>query len=202
MESMRDINRIMEREIAKGSCPLKLEHIEFGDYSYQEIASSDKMNEVLSYLLRIGAFSQYAGKTIINNVYMDMKGNNIFNSIKRYTRKLKPEYNGDVYLETVRCYFSIPQENLEKCRYTYQGAETYAFLMSDKYILALFTHCLVARKEDACKYFYIEGFTEKEYGMVTMENVKNVLFQVLLFDNIDRVNEKLEVNLISIFLLK
>ena len=174
MESMRDINRIMEREIAKGSCPLKLEHIEFGDYSYQEIASSDKMNEVLSYLLRIGAFSQYAGKTIINNVYMDMKGkklvfkrtksaierNNIFNSIKRYTRKLKPEYNGDVYLETVRCYFSIPQENLEKCRYTYQGAETYAFLMSDKYILALFTHCLVARKEDACKYFYIEGFTE------------------------------------------
>lgn len=216
MESMRDINRIMEREIAKGSCPLKLEHIEFGDYSYQEIASSDKMNEVLSYLLRIGAFSQYAGKTIINNVYMDMKGkkpvfkrtksaierNNIFNSIKRYTRKLKPEYNGDVYLETVRCYFSIPQENLEKCRYTYQGAETYAFLMSDKYILALFTHCLVARKEDACKNFHIEGFTEKEYGMVTMENVKNVLFQVLLFDNIDRVNEKLEVNLISIFLLK
>ena len=107
MESMRDINRIMEREIAKGSCPLKLEHIEFGDYSYQEIASSGKMNEVLSYLLRIGAFSQYAGKTIINNVYMDMKGkkpvfkrtksaierNNIFNSIKRYTRKLKPEYN-------------------------------------------------------------------------------------------------------------
>ena len=91
----------------EGSCPLKLEHIEFGDYSYQEIASSDKMNEVLSYLLRIGAFSQYAGKTIINNVYMDMKGkklvfkrtksaierNNIFNSIKRYTRKLKPEYN-------------------------------------------------------------------------------------------------------------
>ena len=115
---------------------------------------------------------------------------------------MKPEYNGDVYLETVRCYFSIPQENLEKCRYTYQGAETYAFLMSDKYILALFTHCLVARKEDACKYFHIEGFTEKEYGMVTMENVKNVLFQVLLFDNIDRVNEKLEVNLISIFLLK
>ena len=48
----------------------------------------------------------------------------------------------------------------------------------------------------------MEGFTEKEYGMVTMENVKNVLFQVLLFDNIDRVNEKLEVNLISIFLLK
>lgn len=30
MESMRDINRVMEREIAKGSSPLKLDHIEFG----------------------------------------------------------------------------------------------------------------------------------------------------------------------------
>ena len=70
MESMRDINRVMEREIAKGSCPLKLDHIEFGDYLYQEITSKEKLLEVLSYLLRIGDFKQYAGKTILNNVYM------------------------------------------------------------------------------------------------------------------------------------
>lgn len=57
MESMRDINRVMEREIAKGSCPLKLDHIEFGDYSYQEITSKEKLPEVLSYLLRIGDYS-------------------------------------------------------------------------------------------------------------------------------------------------
>ena len=37
MESRRDINRVMEREIAKGSCPLKLDHIEFGDYVKREI---------------------------------------------------------------------------------------------------------------------------------------------------------------------
>ena len=74
MESMRDINRVMEREIAKGSCPLKLDHIEFGDYSYQEITSKEKLLEVLSYLLRIGDFKQYAGKTILNNVYMDLRG--------------------------------------------------------------------------------------------------------------------------------
>ena len=73
MESMRDINRVMEREIAKGSCPLKLDHIEFGDYSYQEITSKEKLLEVLSYLLRIGDFKQYAGKTILNNVYMDLR---------------------------------------------------------------------------------------------------------------------------------
>ena len=74
MESMRDINRVMEREIAKGSCPLKLDHIEFGNYSYQEITSKEKLLEMLSYLLRIGDFKQYAGKTILNNVYMDLRG--------------------------------------------------------------------------------------------------------------------------------
>ena len=133
MESMRDLNRVIEREIAKGSCPLKLDHIEFGDYSYQEITSNEKLLEVLSYLLRIGDFKQYAGKTILNNVYMDLRGkkpvfkrtktamerNNIFAAIRRYAKKLKPQYNGDVYLETVRCYYDISQENLEKCRYTY-----------------------------------------------------------------------------------
>lgn len=36
---------------------------EFGDYSYQEITLKEKLLEVLSYLLRIGDFKQYAGKT-------------------------------------------------------------------------------------------------------------------------------------------
>lgn len=152
---------------------------EFGDYSYQEITLKEKLLEVLSYLLRIGDFKQYAGKTILNNVYMDLRGkkpvfkrtktamerNNIFATIRRYAKKLKPQYNGDVYLETVRCYFDISQENLEKCRYTYQGNETYAFLMSDKYIMALYTHCLVTRKKAAMQGTQIEGFTEKEYGI-------------------------------------
>ena len=58
-------------------------------------------------------FKQYAGKTILNNVYMDLRGkkpvfkktktamerNNIFATIRRYAKKLKPQYNGDVYLE-------------------------------------------------------------------------------------------------------
>lgn len=216
MESMRDINRVMEREIAKGSCPLKLDHIEFGDYSYQEITSEKKLEDVLSYLLRIRDFRQYAGKTILNNVYMDLRGrkpvfkrtrtaierNNIFATIKRYAKKLKPQYNGDVHLETVRCYFDMAQENLEKCRYTYQGNETYAFVMSDKYIMALYTHCLVARKEAALQEIQIEGFTEKEYGMVRLEKVENVLFQSLLFDNVRIHEEKLYTELLTLYLLE
>ena len=216
MESMRDINRVMEREIAKGSCPLKLNHIEFGDYSYQEITSKEKLLEVLSYLLRIGDFKQYAGKTILNNVYMDLRGkkpvfkrtktamerNNIFATIRRYAKKLKPlkpQYNGDVYLETVRCYFDMPQENLEKYRYTYQGNETYAFLMSDKYIMALYTHCLVARKEAAMQDLRVEGFNEKEYEMVRLENVADVLFQALLLDNVSCKEENIYAEFIRIY---
>ena len=215
MESMRDINRVMEREIAKGSSPLKLEHIEFGEYSYQEITSKEKLLEVLSYLLRIGDFSQYAGKTILNNVYMDLRGkkpvfkrtrtamerNNIFTTIKRYAKKLKPQYNRDVYLETVRCYFDIPQENLEKCRYTYQGNETYAFPMSDKYIMALYTHCLVARKEAAFDSVKSNGLSDMELSMVKLEGVREVLFQALLLDDVKFEDGKMYAELCTVYLL-
>lgn len=100
----------------------------------------------------------------------------------------------------VRCYFDILQENMEKCRYTYQGNEAYAFLMSDKYIMALYTHCLVARKEVAIQGKQIEGFTEKEYGMVRLEKVGNVLFQALLFDNVKVDNKKIYVELCTVYL--
>lgn len=216
MESMRDINRVMEREIAKGSSHLKLDHIEFGDYSYQEITSEKKLEDVLSYLLRIRDFRQYAGKTILNNVYMDLRGrkpvfkrtrtaierNNIFARIKRYAKKLKPQYNGDVHLETVRCYFDMPQENLEKYRYTYQGNETYAFVLSDKYIMALYTHCLVARKEAAMKDVQMEGLTEKEYGMVRLENVGDVLFQALLLDDVSIKNSSILAKVYTVYISK
>ena len=215
MELMRDINRVMEREIAKGSCPLKLDHIEVGDYSYQEITSKEKLLEVLSYLLRIGDFRQYAGKTILNNVYMNLRGkkpifkrtrtaierNNIFATIRRYAKKLKPQYNGDVYLETVRCYFDISQENLEKCRYTYQGNETYAFLMSDKYIRALYTHCLVTRKEYAFDSVKSNGLSDMELSMVKLEGVREVLFQALLLDDVKFEDDKMYTELSSIYLL-
>lgn len=56
MESMRDINRVMEREVAKGSCPLAFERMEFGSKPFQFIISEEKLNEVLTYLLRIRIF--------------------------------------------------------------------------------------------------------------------------------------------------
>ena len=72
--------------------------------------------------------------------------------------------------------------------------------MSDKYIMALYTHCLVARKEAAAQSIMVDGFTEKENEMVRLENVEDVLFQALLFDNILVENKKLNVELYTMYI--
>ena len=71
--------------------------------------------------------------------------------------------------------------------------------MSDKYIMALYTHCLVARKEAARQGMQIEGFTEKEYGMVKLKNVGDVLFQALLFDDVRTDNKNIYADFYSIY---
>jgi hypothetical protein len=216
MESMRDVDRVMEREIKKGSTPLQFEQLGFGDYSYNEISSKEKLLQVLSYLLRIGEYQQFAGKTVGNNVYMDMKGkkvvfkrtiltyerNNIFVTIKRLIKKYKPDYEGKVYLETVRCFFTISEEELEKCRYDYEGRATYAFVMSDKYIMALYTHCLTARKAVAFENIELEGLSETELSVVKLEGVREVLFQALLLDDVKFEDGKMYADLCSIYLLE
>ena len=219
MESMREVDRVMEREIKKGSTPIKFEQLGFGDYSYNEICSKEKLLQVLSYLLRIGEYHQFAGKTIGNNVYMDMRGkktffrrtrmtyerNNIFATIKRLAKKYKPDYEGKVYLETVRCFFNISEEELEKCRYNYQGKDTYAFVLSDKYIMALYTHCLSARKAVALENvaeLELVGLSETELGIVKLECVREVLFQALLLDDVKFEDGKMYAEFCSIFIIE
>ena len=215
MESMREVNRVMERESKKGSTPLAIEQLGFGDYSYNEITSKEKLEQVLSYLLRIGDYKQYVEKTIMNNVYMDLKGkkavfkrtrlvyerNNIFVAIKQFAKKCKPDFEGKVYLETVRCFFSISDENLEKCRYTYEDKNTYAFVMSDKYIMGLYAQCLSARKAVVLEDIELEGLSETELGMVKLETVREVLFQTLLLDDVKFEDGKMYAELCTIYLL-
>lgn len=214
MESMRGVDRAMERETAKGSCPLRFVRIEFGDAPYQEIASKEKLLEVLSYLLRAGGYGRFAGKGTGNNVYMDIKGrkptfkrtrsfidrNNIFAAIRRYGKKLKPDFCGNTYLETVQCIFELPENEQEKYRVTYDGQETFAFPMSDKYILGLYTHCILARQtaaDTSCT-----AFSEKEQSVVRLEGVRDVLFQCLLLDNIKYEGGVLCADLCTIYCLK
>lgn len=217
MESIRDIDRAMEREIAKGSCPLKFVKIEFGSSPYRKIQSREKLLEVLSYLLRAGDYGRYAGKGTGNNVYMNIKGrkpvfkrtrsfldrNNIFSAIRRYGKKVKPDFNGLTYLETVQCCFGLPEGELEKYRVTYDGQETFAFPMSDKYILGLYTHCILARRAvSADMDISGTGFSEKEQGIVSLVGVRDVLFQCLLFDNVKYGEGVLCADLCTIYCLK
>ena len=106
------------------------------------------------------------------------------------------------YWRTVRCFFTISEEELEKCRYNYKGKDTYAFVMSDRYIMALYTYCLSARKAVALENIELEGLSEAELAMVKLERVREVLFQTLLLDDVKFEDDKMYAELYTIFLIK
>ncbi len=132
---------------------------------------------------------------------MTYEKNNIFATIKRWEKKYKPDYEEKVYLETIRCFFIISEEELEKCRYNYKGKDTYAFVMSDKYNMALYTYCLSARKAVALEGIELEGLSEAELSMVKLESVREVLFQALLLDDVKSEDGKMYAELCTVYLL-
>ena len=218
MESLRDVKRAMEREAKKGSCPLMFDRLEFGSKPFQPVTSEEKLDEALAWMLRIKTFRQYAEKTIINNVYMDldmlcknpqfkrtrsvMDREGIYARIQRYKKRLQPDYGRGFCLETVRCIFTLPEGEAEKYRLTHNGQETYAFIMSNKYILGLFTYCEAARKSvvsDGVEYGHL---TEQEQKFVLLDGVGDVLFQALLLDDVEYGNGELSANLYTIYCLK
>ena len=217
MESLRDVRRAMEREVKKGSCPLMFERIEFGNNPFQTITSEEKLDEVLAWLLRIKSFRQYAEKTIINNVYMDLDmlcrktqfkrthstidREGIYARVQRYKKRLQPDYENGLCLETVRCIFILPEGEAEKYRITHDGQETYAFIMSNRYILGLFTHCEAARKSVVSDGVGYGHLTEQEQKIVLLDGVKDVLFQALLLDDVEYDGNELYANLHTIYCL-
>ncbi len=217
MESLRDVKRAMEREVKKGSCPLMFDRLEFGMKPFRTITSEEKLDEVLAWLLRIKSFRQYAEKTIINNVYMDldmlcknpqfkrtrsvMDREGIYARVQRYKKRLQPDYDGGLCLETVQCIFTLPEGEAEKCRLTHNGQETYAFIMSNKYILGLFTYCEAARKSAAADGVEYGHLTEPEQKIVLLDGVEDVLFQALLLDDVEYSGSGLSANLHTIYCL-
>lgn len=208
----------MEREAKKGSCPLMFDRLEFDSKPFQPVTSEEKLDEALAWMLRIKTFRQYAEKTIINNVYMDldmlcknpqfkrtrsvMDREGIYARIQRYKKRLQPDYGRGFCLETVRCIFTLPEGEAEKYRLTHNGQETYAFIMSNKYILGLFTYCEAARKSvvsDGVEYGHL---TEQEQKFVLLDGVGDVLFQALLLDDVEYGNGELSANLYTIYCLK
>ena len=75
-------------------------------------------------------------------------------------------------------------------------------MMSDKYIMALYTYCLSARKAVALEDIELEGLSETELSMVKLESVRDVLFQALLLDDVKFEDGKMYAELCSIIRLK
>ena len=125
----------------------------------------------------------------------------IYARVQRYKKRLHPDYESGLCLETVRCVFTLPEGEAGKYRMTHDGQETYAFIMSNKYILGLFTHCEAARKSvvpDGVEYGHL---TELEQRIVLLDGVGDVLFQALLLDDVEYVGNELSANLHTIYCL-
>ena len=73
--------------------------------------------------------------------------------------------------------------------------------MSDRYIMALYTYCLSARKVVALEDIELEGLSEAELSMVKLESVREVLFQALLLDDVKFEDGKMYAELYSIYIL-
>lgn len=218
MESLRDVKRVMEREVEKGSCPLTFERLELPEKPFQFIRTEEKLSDVLSYLLRIGDYKQYAEKLVINNVYMDMdilcrkpqfrrthsgiERTEIYQRIQRYKNKLRPDFDGKICLETMKCVFHFPEGAAEQYRIVHNNQETYGFVMSNRYILGLFTYCEAARKSVMADGIRYENLAEEEKEILSLENVRDVLFQALLLDNVVLVGEGIRADLCTVMILK
>ena len=194
------------------------DRLEFGSKPFQPITSEEKLDEVLAWMLRIKTFRQYAEKTIINNVYMDldmlckkpqfkrtrsvMDREGIYARVQRYKKRLQADFGRGFCLVRVRCIFTLPEGEAEKYQLTHNGQETYAFIMSNKYILGLFTYCEAARKSvvpDGVEYGHL---TEQEQKIVLLDGVGDVLFQALLLDDVEYGNGEMSANLYTIYCLK
>jgi hypothetical protein len=205
----------MDREIQKGSTPLKYERLYIDNDSYQEIASEDKLLEVLRYLHRLDEYKALAGKTVINNVYTYMRGRTpdfkrarsiidrelLCHQMVRRGRKMHPTFFGDCYIETAKCYFSLPDDEWERHRMKYNEGEAFGFALSDKYILGLYKYCREARLDMAfSKDINKNELSEQACRLMRLEDL-SVMAHCLLLDDVWIEGGLIGAKLYTIFVL-
>ena len=133
----KSIESLVEKEIQKGSTPLKLDSVMVPAEGFRDIDNRDRLINILQYLLRVREHKKLIWNDTLsaNNVYMDVflgktdfhraalitGREEIYQHINWYGGKLKPDYNGKTVIETDVCAFSIAEDELEKCKKTYDG---------------------------------------------------------------------------------
>ena len=214
MESLRDVRRKMEREIEKGKAtPIKFEKMELSENSFKEIVDAEHYKKVINWLLRLNEY-RTGEATVTNNVYMKAMAKepqftrtksviermNISVDALRKARKCQPSFHGDCILEEAVCFFSLEKEEKEKYRYTYNNSETYGFVMSNAYILGLYCECESARAELAVN-TDVKDADSVYRKVMCLSNIKEVLFQGLLLDDIWEKDTYICAKLYTIYMI-
>ena len=136
MESKRDILRVIEKEIKKGSAPVAFAGLGFPEECYHLVDSQAKMNQLLDYFFRNEEYAALADRQVKSNIYAEMGKRLNFRSArsdrdrknmevtaKRWIKKKHPTFDGDVYVENIRCFLDISKEELEEVinEFQYEG---------------------------------------------------------------------------------
>ena len=113
---------------------------------------------------------------------------------------MKPTYEGDCYIETAKCYFSLPEE-WEKHKMMYLNNDAFGFILSNKYILGLYKYCREARRDIAMEANEIpENTNTIIQRLINMDNLE-VLSHCLLLDDVWIENNLIGAKMYTIFKL-
>ncbi len=217
MDSLNDVKKVMQEEIEKGrATPMTFEKMVLDETSYQSIISEEKLKEVLNYLLRLSEY-RTGMATVMNNVYLDLRkpGSSPqfcrtksamdrmlidMGALKR-VKKVAPFYDGDCVIEDAKCYFSVPKDVIEKCKMKYKGEDAYGLILSNKFIMGLHCICEAARAEYAVDMTITE--TDSSYmKAMALYNIKEVIFQCLLLDDVKEEDGMIVASLYTIYVLE
>ena len=114
---------------------------------------------------------------------------------------MKPTYKGDCYIETAKCYFSLPEE-WEKHKMIYLNNDAYGFIMSNQYILGFYKYCREARRNFVADQTKQEtNVSVKVNQLMEMKDVR-VLANCLLLDDVKLSHKQVFANLYTIFILE
>lgn len=233
----KDLKTLVEKELEKGSTPLVFDSVIVPPEGFREIDNRERLLIVLQYLLRVKEHRKLIWNDTLsaNNVYMDVflgkrdfhraalitGREEIYQHINWYGGKLKPDYNGKTVIETDICAFSIAEDELEKCRKTYEGKDAYSFYFGKYQIRSLYADCLDYRKnmarDEVAPHATDAGTqqaahdsksSEAAYGKYSElfslndDIIRAVLFQCLLLDDLKVENGMVFANLYTIYLLR
>ena len=204
----------VEKEIKKGSAPVAFAGLGFSEECYHLVDSQAKMNQLLDYFFRNEEYAALAERQVKSNIYAEMGKRLNFRSArsdrdrknmevaaKRWIKKKHPTFDGDVYVENIRCFLDISQEELEKRKCTVNEQDTTALIFSQKHLEALYLQCLMHRRNAMQEIPELKGLSETCNRIYKLQDV-DVLFQCLLMDQMDWEEEKLYVQFSTIYLLK